>query len=569
MKKIAITTGDPAGIGPEIASKTIRFLPTKKDICYVVYGKLNPAIDGNDVIKIDTIESANNCEHIYWIEVDNYGVIQGEASENSGKAAYEILEKVAKDLNDKKLDAVVTCPISKKAIHFTHPEFIGHTEFFAQSSSNPDVIMSFWGQHFNLALLTTHMPVQNVPSFLTREVLEKKFKLIYSEAKRLLGAPKVAMLAINPHAGEDGAFGNEDIIIRELLDDLAKEDILIDGPFPADTFFSRKATDYDLIISAFHDQGLIPFKMLTADEGVNVTLGLPYIRTSVDHGTAFDIAGKDIASETSLESAIKFAESLLNPQQGTEFINYSIFAKHYDKYMQQVNYPRWTKLILDRYSETYKHEPEKILELACGTANIASLLTEQGFQVDASDLAPEMLKIAAKKKYVPNLYYANMLDEIKTGKYELILLLFDSLNYLSSIEEVSTLLTNTHKALQKNGMFIFDITTIKNSIDNFDGFVNLEDSIDQYIIHQSDLDKESNIQTTELTFFTKKGFNFSRADEIHKQTIFSIKKLKEVIKASKLKLVGIYSSDSSTNLLKRRSSVLENDYSRLFMVLTN
>ena len=569
MIRIAITTGDPAGIGPEIASKAIRFLPTKEDICYIIYGKLVSFLDGNKMQQIDDPSEAIDSKYIYWIKIDNYKTDIGKASKNSGKSAYEILERVAIDLNEKKLEAVVTCPISKNAIHFSHPNFIGHTEFFAQKSFTEEVIMSFWGPYFNLALLTTHLPVKDVPSYLTKPVIEKKFRKIYAEAKKLLGAPKVAMLAINPHAGENGAFGNEDIMIKNLLDELAKEDVLIDGPFPADTFFSRKASDYDLIISAFHDQGLIPFKMLSADEGVNVTLGLPYIRTSVDHGTAFDIAGKNIASEASLESAIKFAENLLNPHKGTEFTNYSAFAQHYDKYMQQVNYKDWVKLVLGKYREIFVHNPENILELACGTANVATLLTEQGFNVDASDIAPEMLKIAAKKKFAPNLYYANMLDEISNGKYELILLLFDSLNYLSSIKEVKKVLKNSYKALKKDGMFIFDITTIKNSTENFDGFVNLEDSSDQYIIHQSDLEENSNIQTSELTFFTKKGFTFTRTDEIHKQNIFPVAKLLEAIKQSDYNLAGIYSTDSSSNLVKKRIVSLEKDSSRLFFILTN
>lgn len=569
MKKIAITTGDPAGIGPEIAGKAIRFLPLQTEVCYIVYGKITKFNDGNRVVKITDPEQATKSDSIYWIEIDNYPTVLGEESENSGKSAYEVLEKCSADLNAKKLDAVVTCPISKHAIHFTHPEFIGHTEFFAKQSNTKDVTMSFWGPHFNLALLTTHMASEKVPTFLNEKVLEVKFRQIYAEAKKLLGAPKVAMLAINPHAGENGAFGKEDIMIRQLLDRLSTDDVLIDGPFPADTFFSRQAIGYDLIISAFHDQGLIPFKMLSTDQGVNVTLGLPYIRTSVDHGTAYDIAKDNIASEASLESAIKFAESLLNPEGGAEFSNYKIFAQHYDKYMQQVNYKRWARLVLERYNMHYSHEPEKILELACGTANIAILLSKLGYEVDASDLAPEMLKIAAAKADAPRLFLANMIDEIETGTYDLMVILFDSLNYLSNLNDIKTLLSNTHKSLNKDGMLIFDVTTIKNSLDNFDGFVNLEDSQDQYIIHQSDLDDRTKVQTTELTFFTKKGYFFERSDEVHKQTIFSVYELKKLIAKSNYKLIGIHSTESSANLMDQSNSCLESDYSRLFFVLAN
>jgi len=568
MNKIAITTGDPAGIGPEITAKAIRFLALKPKLAYIIYGKLKPFNDGNEITKVNSPQEVKK-SGFYWIEIDNYEVEIGKASPESGKSSYEILKRCAEDLNNKELDAVVTCPISKHAIHHTHPDFIGHTEFFADQSATDEVIMSFWGPYFNLALLTTHLAVSEVSSYLTEERLETKFRKIYSEACKLLGAPKVAMLAMNPHAGENGAFGKEDQVIRTMLDRLAKEDVLIDGPFPADTFFSRRATDYDLIISAYHDQGLVPFKMLTADQGVNVTLGLPYIRTSVDHGTAFDIVGKGIANESSLESAIKFADNLLNPEAGTEFKNYSAFAKHYDKYMQEVMYSRWAKLVLDRYKGHYNHDPESILELACGTGNVATLLTKKGYNVDASDLAPEMLKLAAEKEFSPRLFLADMTDEITTGNYDLMILLFDSLNYLNNISQVKKLLTNSHKALNKDGMLIFDIVTLKNSIDNFDGFVNLEDSQSQYIIHQSDLDQDENIQTTELTFFSKSGFTYQRADEIHKQKLFSLPLIKKEIAASKYNLIGIYSTESSENLISRGDEQLENHFARLFFVLEN
>jgi 4-hydroxythreonine-4-phosphate dehydrogenase len=568
MKKIAITSGDPAGIGPEITGKALRFLPVKENLAYIVYGKIPTFSDGNLITKITDPQEARSAG-IYWIEIDNYPIEIGVESENSGRSAYEILERCATDLNANKLDAVVTCPISKSAIQPNHPEFIGHTEFFAQRSGTQEVFMSFWGPHFNLALLTTHMAAEAVPSYLSPQILKKKFRLIYQETKKLLGAPKIAMLAINPHAGENGAFGQEDQIIRTLLDQLAQEDILIDGPFPADTFFSRRATDYDLIISAFHDQGLIPFKMLSAEQGVNVTLGLPYIRTSVDHGTAFDIAGQNIASEASLEAALKFAENMLDPAAGVEFSNYRTFARHYDKYMQQVDYPRWVKLILDRYRAIYSEDPESILEMACGTANIATLLTEKGFAVDASDLAPEMLKIAARKKNPPQLFYADMTDPIKSGSYDLILSLFDSVNYLPDISDLKQLLSHSYQALNQQGMLIFDVVTLKNSQDNFDGFVNLEDSQQQYIIHQSDLDVESRVQTTELTFFSKKGFAYERADEIHQQFIYSVRELKRCIKNSDYRLAGIYCVSSSENLLAKSDKFLEENFSRLFFVLVN
>ncbi|MCK4311139.1 MAG: 4-hydroxythreonine-4-phosphate dehydrogenase PdxA, partial [Candidatus Cloacimonetes bacterium] len=391
MKRIAITTGDPAGIGFEITSKVLRFLELKKNIIYIVYGKLKRFKDGNEICEIDNISKAISPDKIYWIEINSKNITIGKPTKESGKIAYEILRRCAEDLNSKKLDAVVTCPISKEAIHLIHPDFIGHTEFFAKKSGTKDVIMSFWGPYFNLALLTTHIAVSEVSKTLSKDIQKTKLKLIYEEVSKIIKSPKMAMLAINPHAGESGAFGLEDILVKSVLDELAEENINIDGPFPADMFFSRKATEYDLIISAFHDQGLIPFKMISTEEGVNVTLGLPFIRTSVDHGTAFDIAGKGIASEKSLLQAIRFAEKLLFPSKKIQVRNYSLFAKYYDKYMSHVSYDKWVNFLLKQFSKSHNENPKRVLELACGTANISNRLVKKGLHVDASDISEEML----------------------------------------------------------------------------------------------------------------------------------------------------------------------------------
>ena len=567
MKRIAITTGDPAGIGFEITSKAIRFLELKNNIIYIVYGKLKRFKDGNEICEIDNISKAISPDKIYWIEINNKNIKIGKPSKASGKIAYEILQLCAEDLNSKQLDAVVTCPVSKEAIHHIHPDFIGHTEFFAKKTGTKDVIMSFWGPYFNLALLTTHLAVSDVPKVLNKKVLKIKFKLIYEEVSKIIKSPKIVMLGINPHAGEDGAFGSEDILVKSVLDELSKENINIDGPFPADTFFSRKATEYDLIISAFHDQGLIPFKMISSDAGVNVTLGLPFIRTSVDHGTAFDIAGKGIASEKSLLQAIRFAEKLLFPSKKLQVRNYSIFAKYYDKYMSHVNYYKWVNFILNRFNKSHKENPRKILELACGTANISCRLVKKGLKVDASDISEEMLKIASQKPFCPNLLQRDMTTKLPKQTYDLVLLLFDSINYLMEKEKIIKLLNNIYISLVKKGLFIFDLTTQKNCERNFNGFINLEDKKDEYFVHQSDFNPADSIQTTHLTFFVKKGFLFSRTDEIHKQKIYKVEEITELINSTDFKLKGIYSIGYKENLLTRDLHILDKNFTRLFFVL--
>ncbi len=564
MKKIAITSGDPAGIGPEIISKALRFYHLKKDIIYIVYGKLQLFDDGNEIVEIDDVDKAESSEKIFWIEIDEPNVETGKPSKISGETAYSILERCVQDLNLGKLDAVVTCPISKEAIQITHPDFIGHTEFFAKQSNTKNVIMSFWGPQFNLALLTTHHALKDISDKLTKEFLTSKLKLIHKEVSKLIDNPKIAMLGVNPHAGEAGAFGKEDILVQSVLKEL--QNIKIDGPFTADTFFATKASKYNLIISAYHDQGLIPFKMISAEEGVNVTLGLPFVRASVEHGTAFDIAGKNKASEKSLEKAIHFAEKMIFTKLKEDTKIYHVFAKYYDDFMEHVNYDEWVNFVLNQYHKKFKKSPQSILELACGTAGISTRLVKKGLNVDAADVSSEMLKVASQKPFKPKLFQADLLSQIKK-KYDFILLLFDSINYLLKDEEIGQLLENVQQSLNDEGMFIFDISTKKNCEKNFDGFIDIKDSENEYIVHQSDLDYSSYIQTTKLTFFLKKDYLFSRKDEIHKQKIYKVKEITSLIFMSNLNLIGIYSIEKEENLLRKDTETLDNLYARLFFVL--
>ena len=565
IKKIAITTGDPAGIGPEITAKAIQFSCSNKNVIYIVIGKISARIPVDNIEKILSIKEAVSPKKLYWLEIDNQEILFGKPSGLSGSTAYMILEKTAELLNSKKIDAVVTCPISKEAIRLSHPGFIGHTEFFAEKSNTKNVIMSFWGAHFNLALLSTHIPITEVKNIISEELLISKLKLIHDETRKMIPSARFAILALNPHGGENGAFGKEDILIKKVLGKLERVKIFIEGPFPADSFFARDASNYNMIISVFHDQGLIPFKMTTSDAGVNVTLGLPFVRTSVDHGTAFDIAGREIASEKSLEQAIFFAEKMLKLDDFETNRNYSIFAKYYDSYMSHVNYRGWTNFVLNRYHKIHRTNPEKTLELACGTGNIACRLVKKGLDVEASDISAEMLKIASGKPFYPKLFKKDMLDPIQSERYNLILLLFDSMNYLLTKSKIRKLLDNVYFGLKEDGLFIFDCSTIKNCRENFDGFVDLDDQGNEYLIHQSELHKM--IQTTTLTIFKRKGFLFERKDEIHKQKIYIAEDIVSIINASNLKLLGIYSIGTESNLLNRISDDLDHNYLRLFFVL--
>ncbi|MCF7858523.1 MAG: 4-hydroxythreonine-4-phosphate dehydrogenase PdxA [Candidatus Cloacimonetes bacterium] len=567
MNKIAITTGDPAGVGPEITSKAIRFLKLKKDVIIIIYGKVESCKAGNRIKKIEKVSEAVSPKYIYWIEINNNKIEIGKPSVLSGKVAYEILCRCTEDLNSGKLSAVVTAPVSKAAIRLSYQSFIGHTEFFAEKSNSKNVVMSFWGPYFNLALLSTHLAISDICNHLKTTDLAAKFRVIYDQTIKMIPDARIAMLGVNPHAGENNAFGNEDELIKSVLKELKNENIQIDGPFPADTFFSSKVTSYDMVISAYHDQGLIPFKMISAEEGVNVTLGLPFIRTSVDHGTAYDIAGKGIASEKSLEQAIKLAEKMLLGNRVETSGNYGIFAEYYDGYMHHVSYEKWTNFILEQYNRANNKSPEKILELACGTANVASLLVKRGLNVDASDLSPEMLKIASAKPFSPNLCLNSMIDEIPMNNYDLILTLFDSLNYLKDLNEVKTLLKNVQKSLLEKGLFIFDITTPKNCENNFNNFINFDQINEDKFIHESDFDTAKNTITSKLTFFRKKGFLYSKYEETHHQTIFEVEDIIELIDKSTLQLLGIYHINSKENLIDHDPRILEANFTRLFFVL--
>jgi 4-hydroxythreonine-4-phosphate dehydrogenase len=316
MKKIGITTGDPAGIGPEIILKVINSYSGKNTI--IVYGSFPIGSKIDNLIKISDISEIQNLQesNLFWIPIfQDYGFKPGKPSKFSGLSAYNAIKRAGNDSLENKISAIVTGPLSKHFIQLTYPDFIGHTEFFAGQSSTENFVMSFFSEKINVALLTTHIALKNVSKNLEKNRIINQISLINQSLKKYFNIknPKLALLGLNPHSGEDGAFGDEEQrIFKPIIKQLNEEGFYIDGPFPADTFFAGNFQKYDIIISSYHDQGLIPFKMLSFDKGVNVTLGLPYIRTSVDHGTAFDIAGKNIASEKSMCEALKIAEMMIN-----------------------------------------------------------------------------------------------------------------------------------------------------------------------------------------------------------------------------------------------------------------
>lgn len=307
--KIGITMGDPNGIGPEVVLKAIND-PEITNIC-------EPIVYGSKAVlrEVERRTSLNiSCEIVDDKKFIDLKVEPGVNSKSAGEASLFYIEKAVKDSLDRKIQAIVTAPISKESIHLAGSKYPGHTEMLKDLTGSESAVMLFEGGFFRVALVTIHVALSEVPSLITEEKVLTTIRICNKDLKQKFSIvePKIAVCGLNPHAGEAGAFGKEEIDkIKPAIRKAVGEGIQVEGPLPADTlFYSANKGMWDLVIAMYHDQGLIPFKMLAFDTGVNVTLGLPIIRTSPDHGTAFDIAWKGIAKPTSMIEAIKTAVRL-------------------------------------------------------------------------------------------------------------------------------------------------------------------------------------------------------------------------------------------------------------------
>jgi 4-hydroxythreonine-4-phosphate dehydrogenase len=290
LPRIALTVGDPAGIGPEIVERA-RLDPVVLAACIpVVYGPTAASRFAPGVLSAD-----------------------------AGLAAYHALVRAVEDAMRGGVDAVATGPINKAAWALAGLPWRGHTELLAHLTGAPRVAMMFYSRPLRVVLATVHVALGDVPRLITREGLTDLIRLSASELPRFgFPRPRLALAGLNPHAGEHGVIGTEDdAVLRPAVEACRAEGILVDGPFPADTLFVRAVRgEFDAVIACYHDQGLVPIKMAAFGQAVNVTLGLPIIRTSVDHGTAFDIAGKGQADPGSLVEAILLAARLASHVHG-------------------------------------------------------------------------------------------------------------------------------------------------------------------------------------------------------------------------------------------------------------
>ena len=322
MNSFVFTCGDINGIGPEISLKTIeRILRKRKRQIYFVCPK-NIFFSTLKNINIDLDFEILSSIPGYRLEDGTLKVIDigygrqsvGKPTKTSGKISYASIMTSYKMIEKGIADAMITAPISKYSLSLAGIDFPGHTELLAKLSKSKNFGMMFLSNKFHTALLTIHEPISKVAKLLSQTLLKNKIELFYNTLKIDLKItnPKMAILGINPHSGENGKIGKEEIkIFNPVLSKNRSE--YIQGPFVPDAFFgNRLYKNFDIVIGAYHDQVLIPFKLLNFNEGVNYTAGLSFVRTSPDHGTAFDIASKNIADYKSTYHAFIWAEKIVN-----------------------------------------------------------------------------------------------------------------------------------------------------------------------------------------------------------------------------------------------------------------
>jgi len=322
--RIGITMGDPAGIGPEVVLKAVAEADVR-DVCQpVIVGDAQllahhaRTLDlqcGYQIIRRDEpLPPASSDPIIFHLNNIEGHVPPGIESGAAGKAAAEYIEAAVELCAAGEIDAISTAPINKRALFLGGYSFPGHTEFLSHLTGTEDYAMGFVAANLRVVLISTHVPLSQAIQLVRRERFEKTIRLANHELSRWgISEPRIAVAALNPHGAEGGLFGIEEAseIMPAIEACHLKDDINVSGPYSADTVFLRASRgEFDAVVACYHDQAMIPVKCLSFGEAVNVTLGLPFIRTSVDHGTAFDIAGKGIAEHSSMVAAIKLAAEL-------------------------------------------------------------------------------------------------------------------------------------------------------------------------------------------------------------------------------------------------------------------
>ena len=324
---IAISIGDPNGVGVEIILKTFQDDSLFERCIPVVYASVDfvqkQQLLFNTQVPLDLVERTpkQGVLNIAAIWQDAPEVDFGKQTAKAGVAAFESLRAAANAVQKGQADALVTAPINKASIKSLDFPFAGHTHYLGALWGG-NALMLLGHDALRVALLTDHIPLHKVTAAITVDLVKQKTKQLSKTLENDFGCqiPKIALLGLNPHAGDQGVIGNEDdAFLKPAIAALKKEGIEISGPFAADGFFGQKRyRNFDAVLSCYHDQGLVGFKTLAFGQGINITTGLPFVRTSPDHGTAFDIAGKGIASHVSFAAAVQMACTIYNNRQKTD-----------------------------------------------------------------------------------------------------------------------------------------------------------------------------------------------------------------------------------------------------------
>lgn len=322
--KIGISIGDINGIGLEVILKALLH-EKATDLCTpVIYGSSKVVSYHKNIIEDEVdFNSTRTADKIYFDKInivncwqENVNITLGKPTGLSGQYAYKSLEAATHDLKHGMIDALVTAPISKEAMHMANFPFPGHTEYLTKELGQGRSLMFMVNDGLRIGLATNHLPLREVAGALNKELIMEKLQLMNNSLKMDFGLerPSIAVLGLNPHAGDGGVLGDEEeSFIRPAVVELKKKGMLVMGPFPADGFFgSGQFRKFDAILAMYHDQGLVPFKALSFGSGVNFTAGLPHVRTSPDHGTAFDLAGKNEADPSSFRQALFLAIDIAN-----------------------------------------------------------------------------------------------------------------------------------------------------------------------------------------------------------------------------------------------------------------
>lgn len=308
-KHIGITLGDPSGIGPEVTAKALAQPSIRKLAQFTIIGD-------ESIYKKYEARNYPSCQMLDCRSLNGTRIARGRSNRLCAKASLNYLDNGIMMLKNKSIDALVTAPVCKEAIIKITPSFLGHTEYLAKSFQKKNAGMMFVSKTLKTILVTRHLPLKKVSRAINSQLVLETILLAHRSLKKdfKIKNPKIAICGLNPHAGEGGIFGDEEKnIILPAIKKAKSQGIQCTGPFAADTLFTKNTTKtYDIVVAMYHDQGLIPIKTLAFKTLVNLTVGLPFVRTSPAHGTAFDIAGQNKADPSSMCEAIKLASQLIS-----------------------------------------------------------------------------------------------------------------------------------------------------------------------------------------------------------------------------------------------------------------